>query len=213
MIIVVVVDDESRENEGDLICAAQFATPQQINFMAKEARGLICLAMDGEKLDQLDLPLMVDRNTDSNQTAFTVSIDAGPEFGVSTGISAEDRARTIQVALNSNAKPSQLRRPGHVFPLVAKNGGVLERAGHTEASVDISKLAKLNPSAVICEVMNEDGTMARYKDLIPFAKKHNIKIAKIEDLISYRLKNEKLIKLISNKKIKIKKFTNNSQQT
>ncbi len=128
---IVVVDDENRENEGDLICAAQFATPEQINFMATEARGLICLAMEGERLDALDLPLMVDRNTDENQTAFTVSVDAGPENGVSTGISAEDRARTIQVAIHPHTRPADLRRPGHIFPLRARQGGVLKRAGHT----------------------------------------------------------------------------------
>ena len=133
---VVVVDDESRENEGDLICAAQFATPQQINFMATEARGLICLAMEGSRLDQLDLPLMVDRNTDSNQTAFTVSIDAGPEYGVSTGISAEDRAKTIQVAINTKSRPSSLRRPGHVFPLRANKGGVLKRVEGMAGQID-----------------------------------------------------------------------------
>ena len=190
---IIVVDDERRENEGDLICAAQFATPQQINFMATEGRALICLAMQGEKLDSLDLPLMVDRNTDENQTAFTISIDAGPENNVTTGISAEDRAKTIQVAINPNTKPDDLRRPGHIFPLRAKKGGVLKRAGHTEASVDISKLAKKNNSAVICEIMNEDGTMAKGNDLVSFAKKHKLKIGKIEDLISYRLKKEKLI--------------------
>ena len=146
---VIVVDDENRENEGDLICAAQFATPQQINFMAVEGRGLICLAMQGEKLDELDLPLMVDRNTDSNQTAFTVSIDAGPEYNVSTGISAEDRAKTIQVAINPNTTPDNLRRPGHVFPLRAKKGGVLKRAGHTEAAVDLALLSGLYPAGVI----------------------------------------------------------------
>ena len=190
---VVVVDDESRENEGDLICAAQFATPQQINFMAKEARGLICLAMDGEKLDQLDLPLMVDRNTDSNQTAFTVSIDAGPEFGVSTGISAEDRARTIQVALSSKAKPSQLRRPGHVFPLRANKGGVLKRAGHTEAAVDLSQLSGLSAAGVICEIQNSDGSMARLPELRNYAKNWGLKIISIADLIKYRLENERFV--------------------
>ncbi len=190
---IVVVDDESRENEGDLICAAQFATPQQINFMAKEARGLICLAMDGEKLDQLDLPLMVDRNTDSNQTAFTVSIDAGPEFGVSTGISAEDRARTIQVALNSKAKPSHLRRPGHVFPLRANKGGVLKRAGHTEAAVDLSQLSGLSAAGVICEIQNSDGSMARLPELRNYAKNWGLKIISIADLIKYRLENERFV--------------------
>ncbi len=190
---VVVVDDEKRENEGDLICAAQFATPQQINFMATEARGLICLAMQGERLDQLDLPLMVDRNTDSNQTAFTVSIDAGPEFGVSTGISAEDRAKTIQVALNSQTKPIDLRRPGHIFPLRAKIGGVLKRAGHTEAAVDLSLLAGLSPAGVICEIQNLDGSMARLPELRKYAKERNLKLISIADLIHYRLENERFV--------------------
>ena len=190
---VVVVDDEKRENEGDLICAAQFATPQQINFMATEARGLICLAMQGERLDQLDLPLMVDRNTDSNQTAFTVSIDAGPEFGVSTGISADDRAKTIQVALNSQTKPIDLRRPGHIFPLRAKIGGVLKRAGHTEAAVDLSLLAGLSPAGVICEIQNLDGSMARLPELKKYAKERNLKLISIADLIHYRLENERFV--------------------
>ncbi|MDB9481371.1 3,4-dihydroxy-2-butanone-4-phosphate synthase, partial [Dolichospermum circinale CS-537/05] len=139
--VVVVVDDENRENEGDLICAAQFATPDMINFMAVEARGLICLAMTGDRLDELDLPLMVSKLTDTNQTAFTVSIDAAPHLGVTTGISAEDRARTIQVTLNPATKPEELRRPGHIFPLRARPGGVLKRAGHTEAAVDLARLA------------------------------------------------------------------------
>ncbi|AAZ57809.1 GTP cyclohydrolase II / 3,4-dihydroxy-2-butanone 4-phosphate synthase [Prochlorococcus marinus str. NATL2A] len=190
---VVVVDDEKRENEGDLICAAQFATPQQINFMATEARGLICLAMQGERLDELDLPLMVDRNTDSNQTAFTVSIDAGPEFGVSTGISAEDRAKTIQVALNSQTKPIDLRRPGHIFPLRAKIGGVLKRAGHTEAAVDLSLLAGLSPAGVICEIQNLDGSMARLPELKKYARERNLKLISIADLIHYRLENERFV--------------------
>ncbi len=190
---VVVVDDEKRENEGDLICAAQFATPQQINFMATEARGLICLAMQGERLDQLDLPLMVDRNTDSNQTAFTVSIDAGPEFGVSTGISADDRAKTIQVALNSQTKPIDLRRPGHIFPLRAKIGGVLKRAGHTEAAVDLSLLAGLSPAGVICEIQNQDGSMARLPELKKYAHERNLKLISIADLIHYRLENERFV--------------------
>ena len=167
---IIVVDDEGRENEGDLICAAQFATPQQINFMAVEGRGLICLAMQGDKLDALDLPLMVDRNTDSNQTAFTVSIDAGPEFNVSTGISAEDRAKTIQVAINPNTTPEDLRRPGHIFPLRAKKGGVLKRAGHTEAAVDLALLSGLYPAGVICEIQNQDGSMSRLPELSKYAK-------------------------------------------
>ncbi len=190
---VVVVDDESRENEGDLICAAQFATPQQINFMATEARGLICLAMDGERLDKLDLPLMVDRNTDSNQTAFTVSIDAGPEYGVSTGISAEDRASTIQVAINPETRPNNLRRPGHIFPLRANKGGVLKRAGHTEAAIDLSQLSGLAPAGVICEIQNSDGSMARLPELQEYAKNWGLKLISIADLIRYRLENERFV--------------------
>ena len=190
---IVVVDDERRENEGDLICAAEYATPKQINFMATQARGLICLAMGGDRLDQLDLPLMVDRNTDSNQTAFTVSIDAGPEHGVTTGISADDRAKTIQVALKTKTKPQDLRRPGHIFPLRAKDGGVLKRAGHTEAAVDLSKLSGLNPSGVICEIQNEDGSMARLPELYEYSKIWNLKLISIADLIRYRLENERFV--------------------
>jgi 3,4-dihydroxy 2-butanone 4-phosphate synthase/GTP cyclohydrolase II len=191
---VVVVDDENRENEGDLICAAQFATPDTINLMAVEARGLICLAMTGDRLDELDLPLMVKNITDTNQTAFTVSIDAGPELGVTTGISAEDRARTIQVALNPHTKPEDLRRPGHIFPIRAKKGGVLKRAGHTEAAVDLSRLAGLYPAGVICEIQNPDGSMARLPELIEYAKRHKMKIISIADLISYRLRYDRIIK-------------------
>ncbi len=190
---VVVVDDESRENEGDLICAAQFATPDMINFMAVEARGLICLAVMGDRLDQLDLPLMVDNNTDSNQTAFTVSIDAGPNLGVSTGISADDRARTIQAVIHPSTCPEDLRRPGHIFPLRAKDGGVLKRAGHTEAAVDLSRLAGLYASGVICEIQNADGSMARLPQLVDYAKHHNLKLISIADLISYRLQHERFV--------------------
>jgi len=190
---VVVVDDEGRENEGDLICAAQFATPDMINFMAVQARGLICLAMTGERLDELDLPLMVSNATDSNQTAFTVSIDAAPRLGVTTGISAEDRARTIQVVINPATKASDLRRPGHIFPLRAKEGGVLKRAGHTEAGVDLARLAGLYPAGVICEIQNPDGSMARLPQLIEYAKTHQLKIISIADLISYRLKHERFV--------------------
>ena len=191
---IVVVDDENRENEGDLICAAQFATPEQINFMATEARGLICLAMEGERLDVLDLPLMVDRNTDSNQTAFTVSVDAGPENGVSTGISAEDRARTIQVAIHPSTRPSDLRRPGHIFPLRAKQGGVLKRAGHTEAAVDLARLAGLYPAGVICEIQNGDGSMARLPQLAVYARRHGLRLISIADLIRYRLDTERFVR-------------------
>ena len=190
---IVVVDDENRENEGDLICAAQFATPEQINFMATEARGLICLAMEGERLDALDLPLMVDRNTDSNQTAFTVSVDAGPENGVSTGISADDRARTIQVAIHPHTRPADLRRPGHIFPLRAKQGGVLKRAGHTEAAVDLARLSGLYQAGVICEIQNSDGSMARLPQLAAYAKRHGLRLISIAELISYRLDTERFV--------------------
>ncbi len=192
--MVVVVDDENRENEGDLICAAQFATPEQINFMATEARGLICLAMEGERLDALELPLMVARNTDENQTAFTVSVDAGPENGVSTGISAEDRARTIQVAIHPATQPADLRRPGHIFPLRARPGGVLKRAGHTEAAVDLSRLAGLYPAGVICEIQNVDGSMARLPQLVAYARRHGLRLINIADLIRYRLDTERFVR-------------------
>ncbi|HBE36799.1 MAG TPA: 3,4-dihydroxy-2-butanone-4-phosphate synthase, partial [Cyanobacteria bacterium UBA11368] len=190
---IVVVDDEARENEGDLICAAQFATPDLINFMAVNARGLICLAMTGQRLDELDLPLMVSNNTDSNQTAFTVSIDAGPHLGVTTGISAEDRARTIQVAINPTTHPEDLRRPGHIFPVRARDGGVLKRAGHTEAAVDLAQLAGLYPAGVICEIQNPDGSMARLPELIEYAETYKLKIISIADLISYRLQHERFV--------------------
>jgi len=190
---IIVVDDERRENEGDLICAAQFATPQQINFMATEGRCLICLAMQGEKLDSLDLPLMVDRNTDENQTAFTISIDAGPENNVTTGISAEDRAKTIQVAINPNTNPVVLRRPGHIFPLRAKKGGVLKRAGHTEAAVDIAAMSGLYPAGVICEIQNPDGSMSRLPQLKEYAKQWGMKLISIADFISYRFQTERFV--------------------
>jgi 3,4-dihydroxy 2-butanone 4-phosphate synthase / GTP cyclohydrolase II len=190
---IVVVDDENRENEGDLICAAEFATPEMINFMAVHARGLICLAMEGDRLDELDIPLMVTNNTDANQTAFTVSVDAAPRFGVSTGISAEDRSRTIQLILDPETQPADLRRPGHIFPLRARDGGVLKRAGHTEAAVDLSNLAGLYPAGVICEIQNADGTMSRLPELIEYAKEHDLKLISIADLISYRLKHERFV--------------------
>jgi len=190
---IVVVDDEHRENEGDVICAAQFATPDMINFMAVEARGLICLSLTGDRLDELDIPLMVTKNTDSNQTAFTVSIDASPQLGVSTGISAEDRARTIQAVINPTTKPEDLRRPGHVFPIRAKEGGVLKRAGHTEASVDLARLAGLYPAGVICEIQNPDGSMARLPQLIEYAQTHNLKLISIADLISYCIRHDRFV--------------------
>ena len=187
----ILVDDKDRENEGDLIIPGSKCNSQSINFMAKHGRGLICLALTKQQIEKLKLPLMSRANKSRMQTAFTISIEA--RKGITTGISAYDRAKTIKVAIKKNAKKNDIVSPGHVFPLVARSGGVLERAGHTEASVDISKLAKINPSAVICEVMNEDGRMARLKDLQKFSIKHNIKIASIEDLIAYRLRNEKLI--------------------
>lgn len=193
---IVVVDDENRENEGDVICAAQFATPDMINFMAVEARGLICLAMTGDRLDELDLPLMVSNRAyeDSNeQTAFTVSIDGAYHLGVTTGISADDRAKTIQIAINPQSKPNDLRRPGHIFPLRAKEGGVLKRAGHTEAGVDLARMAGLYPAAVICEIQNPDGSMARLPELIEYSKHFNLKIISIADLISYRLQHERFV--------------------
>ena len=199
----ILVDDEDRENEGDLIIPGSKCTSKNINFMAKHGRGLICLALSRNQIDRLKLPLMSRTNKSRMQTAFTVSIEA--KKGISTGISAYDRAKTIKVAISKNSKKKDLVSPGHVFPLVARAGGVLERAGHTEASVDISKLSKLNPSAVICEVMNEDGRMARLKDLQKFSAKHKIKIASIEDLIAYRLENEKLISKLSTKSFNTRK--------
>jgi 3,4-dihydroxy 2-butanone 4-phosphate synthase/GTP cyclohydrolase II len=190
---IVVVDDENRENEGDLICAAQYATPDMINFMAVEARGLICLALTGERLDALDLPLMVTKNTDSNQTAFTVSIDAAPNLGVTTGISAEDRSKTIQAAIDPTTQPEDLRRPGHIFPIRARTGGVLKRAGHTEAAVDLARLSGLYPGGVICEIQNPDGSMARLPQLYDYAKKYDLKLISIADLISYRLKHDRFV--------------------
>lgn len=192
--IVILVDDEDRENEGDLTMAAQFATPEAINFMAKYGRGLICLSMTGKKIDSLELPMMVDHNTSQFQTGFTVSIEASR--GVTTGISAADRATTIQTAIASNAKPSDLVRPGHVFPLRARNGGVIVRAGQTEGSVDLARLAGLVPAGVICEIMDEDGTMARMPALEKFSKKHGIGICTIADLIEYRMRNESFVRRV-----------------
>ena len=189
----ILVDDEKRENEGDLIISTSNSNAKNINFMAKYGRGLICLALDSIQAKRLNLSLMSSNNQSRNKTAFTISIEA--KKGITTGISAKDRAKTISIASKKNVKKSDIVSPGHVFPIIAKDGGVLVRAGHTEASVDISKLAKKNNSAVICEIMNEDGTMARGQNLLNFAKKHKLKIGKIEDLISYRLKKEKLIKL------------------
>lgn len=196
--MIIVADDENRENEGDLICAADKITPNIINFMVKEARGLICLSLTQETTAKLDLHPQTANNTDTKGTAFTVSIDADPVHGVTTGISASDRAKTIQVAITEEAKPSDLRRPGHIFPIEAKKGGVLERVGHTEASVDLARLAGLKPAGVICEIMNEDGTMARRNELFEYAKKHDLKFITVAQLIKYRLKNEILVQRQAN---------------
>jgi len=192
----VLVDNEDRENEGDLIIPAQMATPDAINFMATYGRGLICLSLTKNRIDELELSPMGRRNPGKLDTAFTVSIESTKD--VTTGISAADRAKTIQVAIDKSSGPSDIRTPGHVFPLTARDGGVLVRAGHTEAAVDISRIAGLNPAAVICEIMKNDGTMARLKDLIPFCKKHNLKIGSIADLIRYRVNNDPIIKRINN---------------
>lgn len=189
--MIVLVDDEDRENEGDLVCAAETVTLEQINFMAKHGRGLICLALDGKRCDQLELPAMVLKNDSPFHTNFTVSIEAAT--GVTTGISAADRARTIQVAMADDAKPSDLTRPGHVFPLRAKNGGVLVRAGQTEGSVDLARLAGLKPGGVICEIMDDDGSMMRAPQLREFADQHGLKMATVADLIRYRKQNETLV--------------------
>ena len=190
----ILVDDEDRENEGDLVIPAQFATPDAINFMARHARGLICLAMTRHRVEQLGLPLMSQSNSTRHQTAFTVSIEA--KDGVTTGISAADRARTIGVAINPETGRDGIVTPGHVFPLVAREGGTLVRAGHTEAAVDLARLAGLNPSGVICEIMNDDGTMARLPDLCAFAQHHNLKLGTIADLIAHRRRTEKLVRRI-----------------
>jgi 3,4-dihydroxy 2-butanone 4-phosphate synthase/GTP cyclohydrolase II len=192
--MIVVCDGEDRENEGDLVMAAQFATPEGVNFMAKEARGLICLALTAERCEQLGLKVMAAKNEAPLQTAFTVTIEAAT--GVSTGISAHDRAHTIQVAIDPSSGPRDIVVPGHMFPLRAKEGGVLERTGHTEASVDLARLAGLTPAGVICEVMNDDGTMARVPDLIPYCRKHGLKMITVADLIAYRRQTEKLVERV-----------------
>ena len=202
----ILVDDENRENEGDLVFCSSDVTPQKINFMAKHGRGLICLAISSSQSKKLDLNYMAPINQSRNHTAFTVSIDS--KKGITTGISAKDRSKTIKVATNKKVSKKEIVSPGHVFPIIAKDGGVLVRAGHTEASVDISRLAKKNSSAVICEIMNEDGSMARGEELKIFANKHKLKIGRIDDLIAYRLKREKLIRLkkISNILVKQQKY-------
>lgn len=196
--LVIVADDEDRENEGDLVCAAERVTPEMINFMATHGRGLICLTLAPEIADRLDLPLMSDgRGQDPNGTAFTVSIDATAKIGVSTGISAGDRARTIQMAVNPSAKPSDFIRPGHVFPLRAKVGGVLQRVGQTEASMDLARLAGLAPAGVICEILNDDGTMARRPELEKFSTQHDMPFITVAQIVSYRLKNERLVNRVA----------------
>ncbi len=187
----ILVDDEDRENEGDLVIPANCATPEAVNFMAKHGRGLICLTMDQANIERLRLPLMAQQNASRHQTAFTVSIEA--REGVTTGISAADRARTIQVAIDPKSGPHDIATPGHIFPLLAREGGVLVRAGHTEASVDISRLSGHPPSAVICEIMNDDGTMARLPDLVQFAQLHGLKVGTIADLIAYRRRTETIV--------------------
>jgi 3,4-dihydroxy 2-butanone 4-phosphate synthase/GTP cyclohydrolase II len=195
----ILVDHEDRENEGDLVIPAEMATPEAVNFMATYGRGLICLTLTGERIDQLGLPLMASKNSSRHETAFTVSIEA--REGVETGISAKDRATTIAVAIDPKSGSQDLATPGHIFPLRAREGGVLVRAGHTEAAVDVSRLAGLNPSGVICEIMNDDGTMARLPDLVSFAQKHNLKIGTISDLIAYRRRHDNLVRERSVKRV------------
>ena len=195
----ILVDHEDRENEGDLVIPAQWATPDVINFMATHGRGLICLSMTSARIDELGLPLMSTNNSSRHETAFTLSIEA--REGVTTGISAADRARTVQVAIDASRGAQDIATPGHVFPLRARDGGVLVRAGHTEAAVDISRLAGLNPSGVICEIMNEDGSMARLPDLVGFAQRHNLKIGTISDLISYRRRHDNLVRVREERQI------------
>ena len=197
--MVIIVDDEDRENEGDLVMAASFVKPEDINFMAKYGRGLICVPMEGKRLDELGLKPMQEKSEDKYSTAWAISVDA--REGITTGISAHDRAHTIHTLINPNTRPEDLIKPGHIFPLRAREGGVLVRAGHTEACVDLMKLAGLYPAGVICEIMNEDGTMARVPELFDFARKHNLKIATIRDLIEYRRKKEKLVELIVKTKL------------
>jgi 3,4-dihydroxy 2-butanone 4-phosphate synthase / GTP cyclohydrolase II len=197
--MVVLVDEEDRENEGDLVFAAEFATPEKINFMAKHGRGLICLTLNEAHCKQLNLPLMVRDNGSPLGTNFTLSIEAAS--GVTTGISAADRARTVQVAADRNAKPGDIVQPGHIFPLMAKNGGVLVRAGHTEAGCDLAQLAGLTPASVICEILKDDGEMARLPDLIEFAKLHGLKIGTIADLIEHRSQHEKLVERVARRMV------------
>jgi 3,4-dihydroxy 2-butanone 4-phosphate synthase/GTP cyclohydrolase II len=195
--MVVVADDEDRENEGDLVMAASRVTPDHVNFMTRYGRGLICVALTNEHADALDLPLMTDTNTDPQGTAFTVSVDAHRRFGVTTGISAHDRAKTIQVILDPESKPADLRRPGHIFPLRAKAGGVLRRVGQTEAAVDLARLADLEPAGVICEILNSDGTMARRPQLEVFAEEHGLRFITVAQLVAYRLTKTRLVRRVA----------------
>ena len=199
--IVIVADDEDRENEGDLVSAAELVTPETINFMTLHGRGLICLALTGERCDQLGLPQMTERNTEELATAFTVSIDAERRFGVTTGISARDRATTIHVAINPATVPSDLRRPGHIFPLRARPGGVLQRVGQTEASVDLARLAGLIPAGVICEILNPDGSMARRPELHEMARQHNLTFITVAQLVAYRLRTEQLVHRVAEARV------------
>jgi 3,4-dihydroxy 2-butanone 4-phosphate synthase/GTP cyclohydrolase II len=191
--LVIVADDEDRENEGDLICAAELATPAMVNFMARYGRGMICLALTSERVDELGLSPMAETNPDEYRTAYTVTIDASPRFGVTTGISAQDRATTIRVAVDPTTQPSDLRHGGHVFPLRAREGGVLQRVGHTEAAVDLARLAGLTPAGVICEILNEDGTASRRPELEKFATEHGITFITVAELVRHRLKHERLV--------------------
>src|SRR3982751_2898119 len=193
---IVLVDDEDRENEGDLVYAAERVTPEAINFMVKQARGVVCLALTADRCDKLHLHAQVERNTAQLGTAFTVTVDAHPKFGVSTGVSARDRSTTIQVAIAEDAQPQDLLRPGHINPLRARDGGVLVRAGQTEGSVDLARLAGMKPAAVICEIMRDDGEMARRPELEEFSRKHGLKMCTIAELISFRLKREQFVKRI-----------------
>jgi 3,4-dihydroxy 2-butanone 4-phosphate synthase/GTP cyclohydrolase II len=198
---VIVADDEDRENEGDLICAAQLVTPEMVNFMIKRGGGMICLALTGEQIDALGLPLMADTNLDAYRTAYTVSIDAAPRFGVTTGISAQDRATTIRVAADPDAAPADLRHGGHVFPLRAREGGVLQRVGHTETAVDLARLAGCVPAGVICEILNEDGSAARRPQLEAFAIEHGITLITVAQLVAHRLKTERLVHRVADARL------------
>jgi 3,4-dihydroxy 2-butanone 4-phosphate synthase/GTP cyclohydrolase II len=195
--MVIVADDEDRENEGDLVMAAAKVTPDHVNFMTKYGRGLICVALTDERADALDLPLMTQRNTDPQETAFTISVDAHRRFGVTTGISAQDRAKTIEVLTSLNSDPSDLRRPGHIFPLRAKPGGVLRRVGQTEASVDLARMADLPPVGVICEILNEDGTMARRRELKDFAVEHGLRFITVAQMVAYQLTKTRIIQRVA----------------